>query len=119
MERIIMTMPIAPYNKFSVGKMSTPILAETLAKKMDCKFILAVNLLDSYKNRDIVEYKELLEKYNIIPDEYWIDIEHIEELLKKLYYLIEKGYICSREKEIMTCDCKKVEISKENISLFY
>ena len=42
MERIIMTMPIAPYKTFSVGKMSTPILAETLAKKMNCKFILAV-----------------------------------------------------------------------------
>ena len=116
MERIIMTMPIAPYKTFSVGKMSTPILAETLAKKMNCKFILAVNLLDSYKNRSIDEYKKLLKKYNIIPDGYWIDMEHLDKLLEKLYYLIDKGYVYSKEKEILICSCKKVEISKDNIS---
>ena len=53
MERLILTMPIAPYSKFSIGKMSTPILAEALAKKMGGEFYLAVNLLDSYKNREI------------------------------------------------------------------
>lgn len=115
MEKLIITMPIAPYKTFSVGKMTTPILAETLAKKMNGKFILAVNILDSYKNRSLDEYKKLLEKYNIVPDEYWLDIENIEKLLEKVYYLVSKGYIYSKEKEILSCQCKKVEISKDNL----
>lgn len=115
MGKIIITMPIAPYNNFSVGKMSTPILAETLAKKMNAKFILSVNMLDSYKERNIEKYKNLLEEYNIKPDYYWIDSEHVDELLQKVHYLINKGYIYEKQKRVIRCDCKKVELSEENL----
>ena len=83
MERIVLTMPIAPYQKFSIGKMSTPILGEALAKKIDGEFHLAVNLLDSYKKREVEEYQKLLEMYQIIPYNYWIDNNHIDELVEK------------------------------------
>ena len=56
MERLILTMPIAPYKKFSIGKMSTPILAEALAKKLGAEFHIATNLLDSYNKREITSY---------------------------------------------------------------
>lgn len=115
MERIVLTMPIAPYHKFSIGKMSTPILAEALAKKIGGEFHLAVNLLDSYHKREITQYQNLLETYKIIPDNYWIDSEHIDELINKIYLLIEKGYIYETNKEILYCECKKVEICKDNI----
>lgn len=115
MKSLILTMPIAPYSKFSIGKLSTPVLAETLAKKMNAKFVLAVNLLDSYKDRDIDEYIKLLNKYQINPDYYWIDKEHINELLDKIYYLINKNYIYSKEENILSCHCKKVEISINNL----
>lgn len=115
MERIIITMPIAPYDKFSIGKLTTPILAETLAKKMHAKFILSVNLLDSYKERNIESYQQLLNKYQIFPDSYWIDKDNIDKLLNKIYYLIEKQYIYQKNETILTCDCKKVEISKKNL----
>lgn len=115
MDKIIITMPIAPYKNFSVGKMTTPILAQTLAKKMNAKFILAVNLLDSYKERTIDEYKQLLESYQIKPDEYWIDEDNIELLLEKICYLIDAGYIYPKDESILTCNCKKVEISINNL----
>lgn len=115
MERIVLTMPIAPYQKFSVGKMSTPILGEALAKKIGAEFHLAVNLLDSYKTREITGYQRLLEKYQIIPNSYWIDSNHIQELIDKIYMLISQGYIYETNKEILYCECKKVEICKDNI----
>lgn len=115
MEKIILTMPISPYKNFSIGKMTTPILAETLAKKMNAKFIMAVNILDSYKDRNFEEYEKLLKKYDIIPNEYWIDKNYIDRLLEKVYLLIERGYIYSKKVEILSCGCKKVEISKYNL----
>lgn len=115
MEKIVITMPIAPYSDFSVGKMSTPILAEMLAKKMKAKFVLSVNMLDSYKKRNIEQYQKLLDEYNIRPDYYWVDSAHVDELLQKIYYLISKKYIYEKQKKILTCDCKKVELSEENL----
>ena len=115
MERIVLTMPITPYSKFSIGKMTTPILAETLAKKMNALFILSVNLLDSYKERNLEEYLELLNKYQIKPDYLWIDKAYINELLDKIYYLIDNNYIYKKEESILNCRCKKVEISINNL----
>ena len=115
MEKIIMTMPIAPYDNFSIGKMSTPILADFLAQKMDAKFVLAVNQLDAYKKRKIDNYLELLQQYGIKPDYVWIDSEHKIELLDKINYLIDNNYIYSDKRAIMSCDCKKVEIPVVNL----
>ena len=100
MERLVITMPIAPYEKYSLGKMTTPILAETLSKIINAKFVLSVNLLDSYKIRFFNGYQNLLKSYNIIPDEFWIDQENVKILLEKLYYLIAQGYIDVKEKKI-------------------
>ena len=99
MERLVITMPIAPYKKFSVGKMSTPILAKSLATKLNAKYILAVNTLDSYKERELDEYVKLLKQYNIEPDEYWIDKDNSKELLNKINYLIENNYIYQKKKK--------------------
>lgn len=100
----------------SVGKMTTPILGESLAKSFNCKFILSINELSSYDIRDNKSFIDLLHRYNINPDYYWIDKEHVEELINKVYLLIQKGYISIKEKEILTCSCGKVEIAKENIN---
>lgn len=116
MERLVITMPIAPYEKYSLGKMTTPILAETLSKIMNAKFILSVNLLDSYKTRFFDEYQNLLKSYGIIPDEFWIDKKNVKLLLERMYYLIDKGFISLKEKKILSCSCKKVEISEDNLS---
>lgn len=40
MNKMVITLPIAPYKNFSIGKLSTPILAEALAKKLMASFIL-------------------------------------------------------------------------------
>jgi len=115
MERLVLTMPISPYSKFSIGKMSTPILADALAKKLGGEFCLAVNLLDSYNNREMNQYRSLLEMYKIMPNSYWIDNKNMEPLLEKIYLLIKKGYIYRTNKEILYCECKRVEICKDNI----
>ena len=96
--------------------MSTPILASRLATKLGAKYILAVNMLDSYKDRSLDDYIKLLRKYQIEPDEYWIDSENIQILLDRIYYLIEKGFIHNEKRLIMSCDCNKVEIPVSNIN---
>lgn len=115
MERIVMTMPIAPYHNFSVGKLSTPILAKSLAIKLNAKYVLAVNCLDAYKTRGIMEYMDLLHMYDLDPDEYWIDSEHREELLQQIYYLIDNNYIYSSKRDILSCHCKRVEIPIQHL----
>lgn len=115
MKRIVITMPISPYQTYSVGKMSSPILATSLAKKMNAECILSVNLFDSYKMRELLPYQNLLKAYQIDPSYYWIDKDNLQELLSSIYYLIEKGYVKEEEKEILHCDCKKVEIGTTNI----
>lgn len=116
MERLIITMPIAPYSNFSVGKLVTPVLGEMLAKKLNAKFIMSVNLLDSYKKREIDGFTELLKKYDIVPDEYWIDSQNISKLLEKIQILVDNGYIYSAKREVLTCNCGKIDISKGNLN---
>ena len=115
-DRIIISMPISPYDKMSVGKMTTPILGESISKSMNCKFIMAINVLNSYKNKSYSGFIKLMNNYNIKPNQYWIDNEHINKMINQIYILNEMGYICEKEKQIMRCSCGKVEISKENIS---
>lgn len=115
MNRLIITMPIAPYNNYSIGKLSTPILAQSLAKKINGKFVLSVNLFDSYKTREILPYQQLLQNYQVTPYSYWIDKENINKLINNIYLLIEKNYIREDYKKILHCKCKKVEICIDNI----
>lgn len=114
--RLVMTMPIAPYDSFSIGKLSTPILAKSLSHKLCANYLLAVNCLDSYKNREIETYQRLLKKYDLEPNAYWIDQNHIEQLLEKIDQLSENVYIRQKEKEILCCPCHKVEISTDNLA---
>lgn len=115
-DRLIITLPVNPYDKMSVGRMTTPILGESLGKSMNSRFIMSVNVLSSYEKRAFDGFYELMKKYNINPDGYWIDKEHIDELINKIYYLIEKGYISEKESEILRCDCGKVEVNKSNLN---
>lgn len=114
-DRLIITLPISPFDKMTSGRMISPILGESLAKSMNCDFIMAVNALSSYKGRDYSSFLELMKHYNIKPHDYWIDEDHIEELINKVYSLIEMGFISINEKELLCCQCGRVEIPKDNI----
>lgn len=112
-DRLIITLPVAPYSKMSVGKMTTPILGESLAKSMDCKFVMSINMLSTYQKRECDSFFNLMKEYDINPDLYWIDKNHTNELIEKVYNLISNGYIQETEKNILICNCGKVEINKE------
>lgn len=115
-DRMIISLPISPYDKMSVGRMTTPILGESISKSMNCKFIMAINVLNSYKNKNYSGFINLMNNYNINPNQYWIDNQHVKEMMNQIYILNEMGYICEKEKKIVRCTCGKVEISKDNIS---
>lgn len=115
MDRLIITLPINPYGKMSVGKMTTPILGESLAKSMNSQFVMSVNLLSSYDDRNFEVFYKLMKQYNINPDYYWIDKDHISELINKIYFLIDNGYISETEKDLLHCKCGKIEINRENL----
>ena len=114
-ERLIITLPINPYDKMSVGKMSTPILGESLAKSLGGKFVMSINLLSSYEQRNSQAFYKLMKQYNINPDYYWVDKEHINELIEKIYFLINSYYIEENENEILSCECGKIEIPVDNL----
>lgn len=114
-DRLIITLPVAPYSEMSVGKMSTPILGESLAKSMNCRFIMSVNVLSTYQNRECEGFFKLMREYDINPDLYWVDKDHIYVLINKIYYLINNGFIEEKEKKILICDCGRVEINEDNL----
>lgn len=114
-DRLIITLPVAPYSEMSVGRMSTPILGESLAKSMNCRFIMSVNVLSTYQNRECEGFFKLMREYDINPDLYWVDKDHIYELINKIYYLINNGFIEEKEKKILICDCGRVEINEDNL----
>jgi len=114
---MITTMPIKPYEKINIGLMIAPTLCDVLGTILNCKKILAFNLLHSYedKNVNLQNYINNIEKFKIKYDDIIKDIEHVEEYLNKLEELYRKGTINIKKGEVLRCDCGKVEMTLKSI----
>lgn len=78
---MITTMPIKPYEKISIGLMIAPTLCDILGSILNCKKVLAFNLLHSFEDKkvDLKKYIENIEKFSIEYNEIIKDIENIDK----------------------------------------
>ena len=117
MTRAIITLPLSPIKAHELGRMTTPIVGNTLAEMLNANFYLSVNVLDSFKDRtiDLERYKAVIKNMDLNQATYWIDKEHQEELISLLNTLIEKGLIYEVATDIFRCPCGVVEIEEKNL----
>lgn len=113
----IFILPQTPIKDLNYSKYIPPILADIISKTTNGNFHYCINILDSFKDRKILleEYKRNINKLNINYDELWIDNDNIDQLLKNVYTLIQRGYISEITSSIYTCPCKKLEIEENKI----
>lgn len=97
-----------------IGLYVLPVVAEQIAKIMKTDFTLAINTLDSYRDRERFKdgYIKDLNSVNIIPDSIWHDLDH-SDINLKLSILEKAGYLKEKVATITTCNCGKVEIEKD------
>lgn len=114
---MITTMPIKPYKKINIGLMIAPTLCDVLGSILNCKKVLAFNLLHSFedKNIELKKYTDNIENFNIKHNEIIKDIENIEKYLKKIEELYKIGIISIQKGEILRCECNKVEMLKSSV----
>lgn len=80
----------------------------------DTAFTLAINAIDTYRNRYPL-VRPLISSHNHIginPDSHWIDSEHILELHEQIHKLYTQGYLNDEDATTLRCSdaCLKVEM---------
>lgn len=118
MKRVIMTMPIKPQAVTNIGMLIAPTVMNTLSDFFSCKKVMSINLLNTYKNKDIdlQVYLSDLQKQGIKYDELFIDKHNSEKILEIISTLIYNGYITVEEEAILRCACGKVDILARGVS---
>lgn len=116
MSRAVITLPLSPLKNHEFSRLVSPIIGETLSKELGANFYLALNLLDSFKDRsdNLDSYLDNINKHKINCD-LWVDIDHIELLLEKVSLLIKKNFIYEKKVMMYRCDCGIIEVDKNNI----
>ena len=73
-DTLITTFPMKPLSNIKVGTFTAPLYVDFLSQKLNCKSILSLNLLNSYKktNDNSNDYLKILNNVGINFDEVFI-----------------------------------------------
>lgn len=114
---VVATLPIKPQEKASVGRVTAPIVAEFVSKKIGCDFTFSVNTLHSYEERSIYlhDYLRSVSEIGVEFDSLYVDSQHTDKYLENIEMLISRGIIVKKTSTVLRCDCGKVDIVKEGI----
>lgn len=116
---LITTFPMKPLSKMKVGSLTAPLYVNFLGKKLNCKKVLSLNILNSFKNTDYSkEYVNLLSDINIKFDDIFVDKEHLNELFEQIKKIDEMGLLVEKEEKIISCDCEKIDMPYSCINSF-
>lgn len=117
-DTLITTFPMKPLSNIKVGTFTAPLYVDFLSQKLNCKSILSLNLLNSYKktNDNSNDYLKILNNVGINFDEVFIDYYNKEKLLNNIDLLFDKGLIVERDEEFLICDCNKIDIKYSTIN---
>lgn len=75
-------------------------------------FVNALNVMDSYKNRQTnLESFNQSNSHIKVGGEVWIDVDHKEELMQQFQELVSKGFVTEGVNSVRSCSigCKRVE----------
>ena len=113
-----MTMPIKPQKKTNLGMYIGPTLMNVLSDILSCDSTMAINLLNTYKNKEpeLEIFLSDLDRQGIRYDNLFIDKNYIDEILCLLEKMVYDGLIHKSCEEIFRCSCGKVDILKDTIN---
>lgn len=116
---VITTLPMKPLNKMKVGSLTSPLYVNFIGDKLKIKKVLSLNELNSFKLIDCSnEYIQILKDVNLKYDEIFIDAKNKSKLLNVVKLLDEKGLLIEKDEEILSCECKKVDMLFSSINSF-
>lgn len=117
-ERAVITLPLSPLKSYEFARLVTPVIGETISKQIGANFYLAVNLLDSFKEREdyFSFYSKNIDTHKIAYKEIWRDVDHVDDLIENINKLIKMGYIYEKEVMMYRCNCGIIEIDSTNIN---
>ena len=77
MSKIVMTMPIKPQKETKIGMYIAPTLMNVLSDILSCDSVMAINLLNTYKDKDseLKTFLDDLDRQGIIYNNLFIDKE--------------------------------------------
>lgn len=118
MSKIVMTMPIKPQKETNIGMYIAPRLMNVLSDILSCDSVMAINLLNTYKDKDseLKTFIDDLDRQGIIYNNLFIDKDHVCEILSLIQELVYDGFVKKSNEEIFRCDCGKVDILKQGIN---
>lgn len=107
-----MTMPIKPQKETNIGMYIAPRLMNVLSDILSCDSVMAINLLNTYKDKDseLKTFIDDLDRQGIIYNNLFIDKDHVCEILSLIQELVYDGFVKKSNEEIFRCDCGKVDI---------
>ncbi len=118
MSKIVMTMPIKPQKETNIGMYIAPTLSNVLSDILSCDNTMAINLLNTYKDKtvELSIFLNDLSRQGIKYNNLFVDSEHTEEILSLIEKLVYDGFVQKSYEEIFRCDCGKVDILKQGIN---
>ncbi|MFH0803730.1 MAG: hypothetical protein V1877_01270 [Candidatus Tagabacteria bacterium] len=121
----IVTLPITPIDKPSIGLIVAPFLAEAISKRLGINKVLSLNangakLYGKDVEKHVSDYLLNLKKLNILFDFIWRDDQRKNTFWVNQFFrqFLEKGFIFKETSKIIKCECGAVEslTEAENIS---
>ncbi len=118
MSKVVMTMPIKPQEETNIGMYISPTLMEVLSDILSCDSVMAVNLLNTYKDKDLQlkHFIDDLERQGIKYDKLFVDKNYVDKILTLIQELIKRGFVKKSTEEVFRCDCGKVDFLKQGIN---
>lgn len=119
-DSIVISLPIRPQLKTSLGMTSGLHVGRTIADFLGCQYVLSVNLMNGFA--ELEKEKECLvsdvAKMGINPDKIWFDNKNIDELVSNIVKMIKKGIVYKKRKTILKCQCGRVCVEKKYADKF-
>lgn len=115
MDRVVISLPIRPQLKTSLGMTTGLHVGRTMADFLKCKYVMAVNLMNGFAelNEEKACFISDVKKMGIIPDDMWFDNENKQRLVDNILKMIKQGHIYSEKKAMFKCSCGRVCIEKQ------
>lgn len=111
-EMMISTLPIKPQVKTNIGMMIAPTIMDFIGSVLEIEKNIGFNILHTYDNKEIdfINYLDYVEKSGVNYNSIFIDKNHDMELLDIVLQMYKEGLIKQKTKEILRCDCGKVDM---------
>lgn len=115
MNKIITTLPIKPQSNMKTGLILSPLILDVLTSLIDCKSVLMLNLLHSFKDYTIHKqnFIDELESNELHFDKVDSDVNNIYKYKKIIKDLYDLNILKKEETINCKCECGKVDIKKD------